>query len=102
MPAAGGGGCDRRAGGAVAVAGGRRKSAGGRAGPGRRDGVPAMTDHPPDHLTLENEELRQEVRTAREAADITAQLVVEQFEETERILALFQAANAQREAVLNA
>jgi signal transduction histidine kinase/DNA-binding response OmpR family regulator len=61
-----------------------------------------MSAEMPDPLGRENEELRQEVRTAREAAEITAQLVAEQFEETERILALFQSANAQREAVLNA
>ena len=53
-------------------------------------------------LVLHNQELREEVRTAREAAEITAHLVVEQFEETERILDLFKSANAQREAVLDA
>ena len=61
-----------------------------------------MSGDTPEPLRRENEELRQEVRTAREAAEITAQLVVEQFEETGRILDLFQSANAQREAVLNA
>ena len=53
-------------------------------------------------LTQYNQELRDEVRIAREAAEITARLVVEQFEETERVLNLFRSANAQREAVLDA
>ena len=53
-------------------------------------------------LILLNQELRKEVQTAREAAEITARLVVEQFEETERILELFKSANAQHEAVLDA
>jgi PAS domain S-box-containing protein len=53
-------------------------------------------------LRDENEALRGEVQAGREAADITARLVVEQFEETERVLQLVRAANIQREAVLNA
>ncbi|MEW6365604.1 MAG: response regulator [Acidobacteriota bacterium] len=46
--------------------------------------------------------LRHEVRVAREAAEITAQLVAKQFEETERILERLHVANAQRQAVLDA
>lgn len=45
-------------------------------------------------LEAENRMLRQEIRVAREAAEITTKLVVEQFEKTEAILARFQAANA--------
>src|SRR5512139_2765714 len=61
-----------------------------------------MNEKSTDRLALQDLELREEVRTAREAAEITARLVVEQFEETERILDLFKSANAQREAVLDA
>ena len=54
------------------------------------------------HRLLEdNAILRNEIRVAREAAEITASLVVKQFEETERVLRRFQDANAQRKAVLN-
>ncbi|MDO8607309.1 MAG: response regulator [Phaeospirillum sp.] len=53
-------------------------------------------------LLAENALLRNEIRVAREAAEITAQLVVKQFEETERLLYRFQSANAQRQAVLDA
>ncbi|MDM8535412.1 response regulator [Desulfobacterales bacterium HSG17] len=52
-------------------------------------------------LARENELLRREIRVSREAAEITANLVVAQFEETEKILRRFQVANAQRRAVLN-
>ena len=52
-------------------------------------------------LARENELLRREIRVSREAAEITANLVVAQFEETEKILHRFQVANAQRRAVLN-
>lgn len=52
-------------------------------------------------LLKENTVLRNEIRVAREAAEITANLVVKQFEETERILRKFQDANAQRKAVLD-
>ncbi|MDM8550760.1 PAS domain S-box protein [Desulfobacterales bacterium HSG2] len=52
-------------------------------------------------LIEENRLLRKEIRVAREAAEITASLVVKQFEETEKILHRFQAANALRKAVLN-
>ena len=52
-------------------------------------------------LAEENALLRKEIQVARNAADITANLVVKQFEETEKILHRFQVANAQRKAVLN-
>lgn len=52
-------------------------------------------------LVEENAILRKEIRVARESAEITASLVVKQFEETERILHRFQEANAQRKAVLD-
>ena len=52
-------------------------------------------------LLDENAILRNEIRVAREAAEITASLVVKQFEETERVLRRFQDANAQRKAVLD-
>ena len=53
------------------------------------------------NLIEENELLRQEIREARKAAEITADLVVKQFEETERVLHRFQVANAQRKSVLD-
>ena len=53
-------------------------------------------------LQAENALLRNEISVAREAAEITARLVVKQFEETERLLYRFQSANAQRQAVLDA
>ncbi len=52
-------------------------------------------------LVEENEILKEEIRLSRESAEITASLVVKQFEETERILHRFQVANAQRKAVLD-
>ncbi|MBU1398592.1 MAG: PAS domain S-box protein, partial [Proteobacteria bacterium] len=52
-------------------------------------------------LKEENRILREEIRTSRKAAEITADLVVKQFEETEEILYRFQIANALRKAVLN-
>lgn len=55
-----------------------------------------------EQLVQENELLRQELRVAREAADINAQLVVQQFEETEKLMHDFKTANAQRKAVLDA
>jgi len=53
------------------------------------------------NLIEENELLRREIQVARKAGEITASLVVKQFEETEKILHRFQVANAQRKAVLN-
>ncbi len=52
-------------------------------------------------LVEENRILRSEIRTAREAAEITSKFVVRQFEETEKLLRRFQTANAQRKAVLD-
>ncbi len=52
-------------------------------------------------LQKENKLLRQEIREARKAAELTADLVVKQFEETERVLHRFQVANAQRKTVLD-
>jgi len=53
-------------------------------------------------LEAENHMLRQEIKVAREAAAITARLVVKQFEKTDQTLHHLEAANAQRQAVLNA
>ena len=53
------------------------------------------------NLVEENELLRKEIQVARKAGEITASLVVKQFEETEKILHRFQVANAQRKAVLS-
>jgi PAS domain S-box-containing protein len=58
-------------------------------------------DCPVQDLVVENEILKEEIRVSRESAEITANLVVKQFEETERILRRFQVANAQRKAVLD-
>ncbi len=54
-----------------------------------------------ESLTAENALLRKEIQVARKAAEITANLVVKQFEETENILGRLQVANAQRKAVLD-
>jgi len=54
-----------------------------------------------EDLLRENVLLRQEIREARKAAEITADLVVKQFEETESVLQRFQVANAQRKTVLD-
>jgi len=53
-------------------------------------------------LEAENRMLRQEIKVAREAAAITARLVVKQFEKTDQTLHHLEAANAQRRAVLDA
>ena len=52
-------------------------------------------------LVEENAILREEIQVARKAAELTANLVVKQFEETEKVLNRFQVANAQRKAVLD-
>lgn len=52
-------------------------------------------------LIEENALLRQEIRVARQAADITAELVVKQFEETERVLERLHESNVLRKTVLN-
>jgi len=56
---------------------------------------------PFSNLIQENEILKKEIRVSRQASEITADLVVKQFEETEKILQRFQIANAQRKAVLD-
>lgn len=53
-------------------------------------------------LVTENVELRGEIRVAHRAADLTAELVVQQFEETEAVLSRLQVVNAQNTAVLEA
>ncbi|MCF8093616.1 MAG: PAS domain S-box protein, partial [Desulfotignum sp.] len=53
-------------------------------------------------LIKENRMLRREIKVAREAADITARLVVKQFEKTEQSLHRTAAANSQRQAILEA
>ncbi len=56
---------------------------------------------PVQDLIAENELLKQEIRVSRESAEITASLVIKQFEETERILQRLQVANALRKVVLD-
>lgn len=63
----------------------------------------ARVETPADLLSVleENRVLKKEIRISREAAEVTARLVVKQFEETEKILHRFRVANAQRKAVLD-
>jgi len=60
----------------------------------QHDLTPAAADSRYSALEAENRMLRGEIRVAREAAEITTKLVVEQFEKTEAILSRFQSANA--------
>ncbi len=53
-------------------------------------------------MQMEIDMLRREIRVAREAAEITADFVVKQFEQTEQMLHRFQSADAERQAVLDA
>jgi two-component system sensor histidine kinase/response regulator len=53
-------------------------------------------------LIKENRMLRREIKVTREAADITARLVVRQFEKTEQSLHRTATANSQRQAILEA
>ena len=53
-----------------------------------------------DHSS--KEQLRKEIRTLHHAAEITADLVIHQFEKTEAILTKFQSTSAQLQAVLDA
>ena len=53
-------------------------------------------------LSEENRLLRRELRIAHEAADVNARLVINQFEESERLLYRLHAAHAQHKAVLDA
>ncbi len=54
-----------------------------------------------EELQQEIDMLRREIKVAREAAAITADFVVKQFEQTEQMLQRFQSANAERQAVLD-
>jgi len=65
------------------------------------DVAPAPVDNSYWALVEENAILREEIQVARKAAELTANLVVKQFEETEKVLNRFQVANAQRKAVLD-
>ena len=53
-------------------------------------------------MQIEIDMLRREIKVAREAAEITSDFVVKQFEQTERMLHRFQTADAERQAVLDA
>jgi two-component system, sensor histidine kinase and response regulator len=53
-------------------------------------------------MQMEIDMLRREIKVAREAAEITSDFVVKQFEQTERMLHRFQTADAERQAVLDA
>jgi two-component system, sensor histidine kinase and response regulator len=53
-------------------------------------------------MQMEIDMLRREIRVAREAAEINADFVVKQFEQTEQMLHRFQSADAERQAVLDA
>ena len=55
-----------------------------------------------EEMQLEIDMLRREIKVAREAAEITSDFVVRQFEQTERMLHRFQTADAERQAVLDA
>lgn len=55
-----------------------------------------------DEMQMEIDMLRGELKVAREAAEITADFVVKQFEQTESMLHRFQTADAERQAVLDA
>jgi two-component system sensor histidine kinase/response regulator len=55
-----------------------------------------------EEMQLEIDMLRSEIKVAREAAEITADFVVKQFEQTEQMLHRFQSADAERQAVLDA
>lgn len=55
-----------------------------------------------EELREERSLLREEIRVARRAAELTAELVVRQFEETDAVLQRLQEVNAQRAAVLEA
>jgi len=59
----------------------------------RNDAILAAANNRYFELEEENRMLRAEIRVAREAAEITTRLVVEQFEKTDTILTRFQAAN---------
>jgi len=52
-------------------------------------------------LQMEIDLLRRELKVSREAAEITSELVVKQFEQTEKMLHRVQSADAERQAVLD-
>ena len=54
-----------------------------------------------EEMQREIDMLRREIKVAREAAEITSDFVVKQFEETEQMLQRFQSADAERQAVLD-
>ncbi|MBU1564550.1 MAG: response regulator [Proteobacteria bacterium] len=54
-----------------------------------------------EEMQLEIDMLRREIKVAREAAEITSDFVVKQFEQTEQMLHRFQSADAERQAVLD-
>lgn len=54
-----------------------------------------------EEMQLEIDMLRREIKVAREAAEITSDLVVKQFEQTEQMLHRFQIADSERQAVLD-
>ena len=64
------------------------------------DTMPTASDRSRGALEAENRLLREEIRVAREAAEITAKLVVQQFEQSEAILARLQHSNAITETTL--
>jgi two-component system, sensor histidine kinase and response regulator len=53
-------------------------------------------------MQVEIDMLRREIKVAREAAEITSDFVVKQFEQTQKMLHRFQTADAERQAVLDA
>ncbi len=61
-----------------------------------------MVEKSKAELQMEIDMLRGEIRTSREASEITSDFVVKQFEQTERMLHRFQEADAERQAVLDA
>ncbi len=61
-----------------------------------------MTGKSKKELQMEIDMLRSELKVAREAAEITSEFVVKQFEQTERMLHRAQMADAERQAVLDA
>lgn len=69
--------------------------------PGLRDAPDAQASEL-EELRAEQRLLREEIRIARRAAELTAELVVRQFEETEAVLQRLQEVNSQHAAVLEA
>ncbi|MCX7172961.1 MAG: hybrid sensor histidine kinase/response regulator [Proteobacteria bacterium] len=59
-----------------------------------RDLIYINADNGRVEMTAENRMLREEIRVSREAAEITAQLVVEQFEKADVIMTRLQSASA--------